>query len=123
LVLIKESDGSRLFAAMTLSEAQLGDGSRVLFRSSKSAKLKAAAAERGVGSVGAGGGGGGGGGLRDLLAPPSQEQLTGKAKTYALEMEFGGGAPSDPCAEKWLEGDQDTLNASEYGRQQRGGYR
>jgi len=76
LILSTEA-GTRLFSAMTLAEAGLQNGSRVVWRSS----------------------GSGNGSLRELLQPQGAPPPTSsKGKTYALEMAFGGGPPQDPYA-------------------------
>jgi hypothetical protein len=75
-LLLHAENGTRLFAAMTLSEAGLKSGSRVLWKVSSRKK----------------------GSLRELLQPADVE-LFGQdraARTYELEMQFSGHAPVDP---------------------------
>jgi hypothetical protein len=75
-LLLHAENGTRLFAAMTLSEAGLKSGSRVLWKVSSGKK----------------------GSLRELLQPADVE-LFGQdraARTYELEMQFSGHAPVDP---------------------------
>ena len=74
-LVLQTEDGARLYAAMSLAEAGLGPGSRIVWRSGRAD------------------------GLRKLLEPEAPTELHGHAKrqkTFALEMKFGGRPPIDP---------------------------
>ena len=74
-LVLQTEDGARLYAAMSLADAGLGPGSRIVWRSGRSD------------------------GLRKLLEPEAPTELHGHAKrqkTFALEMKFGGRPPVDP---------------------------
>ena len=74
-LVLQTEDGTRLYAAMSLAEAGLVPGSRIVWRSGRSD------------------------GLRKLLKPEAPTELHGLAKrqkTFALEMKFGGRPPVDP---------------------------
>ena len=74
-LVLQTEDGARLYAAMSLAEAGLDPGSRIVWRSGRAD------------------------GLRKLLEPEAPTELHGHAKrqkTFALEMKFGGRPPIDP---------------------------
>jgi len=93
-ITLKGDQGKRLFAAMSLDEAEISMGTKVHW------KCRDRAAE-GTPSA------------QNSKLDPHLGELQSE-KLDRLEMQFSGKAPRDPCASLILEADNDPLNSKEY---------